>query len=211
MYKPTKRYEFKFQRSYFDVLNKIPKDKDKLNFLLAIINKQFLDQDPKELSFVSELSYESQRHFIEKSVKGYKDKMKTDLLGNPITDPTQGGAQGGSQDPSQQEQEQEKEKEQDVNLTKFLSWFNSSKKKHKGVEGKFKTLTKTDINNLKKLRAEYNAKDFEDAFIAMSKSKWVIDNNMLSPNHFLRNDNFNKYLNTEDNKTNKSLAERLKL
>ena len=81
--KHTKRQAFNFLRSYFDVLNKIPSDDDKLNFLLSVINKQFLDEDPTELNFIVELAYESQRHSIEKSVKGYKDKKKTDLLGNP--------------------------------------------------------------------------------------------------------------------------------
>lgn len=82
--KPTKRYEFKFQRSYFDVMNKLKDPNDRLQFLEAIINKSFLDEDPDDISLIADLAYESQRHFIEKSVKGYKDRMKTDLLGNPI-------------------------------------------------------------------------------------------------------------------------------
>ena len=120
MLKPTKRKAFNFLRSYFDVLNEIPEDKDKLAFLLAVINKQFLDEDPEGLDLLVSLSYESQRHAIESSVKGYKDKKKTDLLGNPLADPSQGGVQGGSvggsEDPCQQEEEEEKEKgeEQDV-------------------------------------------------------------------------------------------------
>lgn len=107
--KLTKRKAFSFLRSYFDVLNEIPEDKDKLDFLLSIINKQFLDENPKDLSFIVNLSYESQRHSIEQSVKGYKTKTKTDLLGNPLKDPKQDPCQGGKQDPSQQEKEKEKE------------------------------------------------------------------------------------------------------
>ena len=49
MTKPTKRKAFSFLRSYFDVLNEIPEDKDKLNFLIAVINKQFLNEDPDGL------------------------------------------------------------------------------------------------------------------------------------------------------------------
>ena len=115
--KKTKRHQFSFQRSCFDVLNEIPEDKDKLEFLLAIINKQFLDQNPKNLGFVANLSYQSQRHFIEKSVKGWMDRMKTDFLGNPITPPCQGvktpPTQGGNLPPTEQEQEQEKEQEKE--------------------------------------------------------------------------------------------------
>ena len=45
MVKPTKRKGFTFLRSYFDVLNELKEDDDKLDFLLAIINKQFFDEN----------------------------------------------------------------------------------------------------------------------------------------------------------------------
>jgi len=120
--KLTKRKAFNFLRSYFDVLNEIESDSDKLNYLLAVINKQFLDEDPKDLPFIANLCYESQRHAIETSIKGYKYQTKTDLQGNklnpiepakqdPMQDPMQGGRQGGMQAPSQQEKEKEKEKD----------------------------------------------------------------------------------------------------
>ena len=50
--KPTKRKAFNFLRSYYDVLNELGNDKDKLNFLLAILNKQFTDEDPNGLNFI---------------------------------------------------------------------------------------------------------------------------------------------------------------
>ena len=118
MFKPTKRKGFSFLRSYFDALNEIPTEKDKLDFLLSIINKQFLDEDPKDLDLIAKLSYQGQRHAIEKSVKGYKDKTKMDLLGNPIEDPTQGGSQGGYEHPSQQEKEEEQEEVQEEDEVK---------------------------------------------------------------------------------------------
>ena len=117
--KLTKRKAFNFLRSYFDVLNEIETDSDKLNYLLALINKQFLDEDPEGLSFIANLCYQSQRHSIETSIKGYKDKTKTDLQGNNLTpkqdpkqDPTQGGVKGGGVHPLQQEEEKEQEKEE---------------------------------------------------------------------------------------------------
>ena len=80
--------------------------------------------------------------------------------------------------------------------TAFLNWFNSMMLKHKGVQGKFRSLTKTDKNNLKNLRAAYeDLNDWEHAFISMTLSKWVIDNNKCTVDHFLRMDNFVKYLN----------------
>lgn len=110
--KLTKRKGFNFLRSYFDVLNQIPEDKDKLNFLLSIINKQFLDEDPKDLNFIVNLSYESQRHQIETSVKGYKSKTN-DLMQYPCQGGTEGACQGGYQDPYLQEEEKEEEKEEE--------------------------------------------------------------------------------------------------
>lgn len=108
--KPTKRKAFNFLRSYFDALNQIPEDNDKLDFLLAVINKQFLDEDPNNLNLIAKLSYEGQRHSIDKSIKGYKDKMKTDLLGNPLQGGYKGGGKHPKEHPLQQEKEQEKEK-----------------------------------------------------------------------------------------------------
>ena len=64
MIKKTKRKAFNFLRSYFDVFNELQNDKDRLSFLTSIINKQFLDEDPKGLNFISNLCYESQRHQI---------------------------------------------------------------------------------------------------------------------------------------------------
>lgn len=84
--KPTKRYSIKFQRSYFDVFNELQTDADKLAYVTAILNKSFCDEEPNGLEFVPKLAYESQRHFIEKSLKGWKDKAKTDTLGNPLID-----------------------------------------------------------------------------------------------------------------------------
>jgi len=46
--KLTKRKSFNFYRSYYDVFNELS-DEDKLNFIKALLDKQFLDQDPSKL------------------------------------------------------------------------------------------------------------------------------------------------------------------
>lgn len=115
--KPTKRMAFNFLRSYFDVLNKIEDDKQKLDFILAIINKQFLDEEPKGLDFLVDLCYESQRHQIEKSVNGWKTANKTDLQGNP-TPPLGSPPTPPKGLPHKEEQVQEEEKEQN-NISDF--------------------------------------------------------------------------------------------
>jgi len=81
---------------------------------------------------------------------------------------------------------------------KFLNWFNLKKQKHTGKIGRFKILTPGDDKNLKKLYKDYGAEEFEIAIKNLYKSKWAIENNMLTPSHYLRVENFNKYLNQSD-------------
>ena len=117
--KLTKRKAFNFLRSYFDVLNELKEDSDKLDFLMSIINKQFLDQDPKELGFIANLCYESQRHAIEKSVKGWITANKTDLEGNPIPPlPLPPTPPKGSPLPLPPKEEQVKEEEEEEEKVK---------------------------------------------------------------------------------------------
>ncbi len=105
MIKPTKRKAFNFLRSYFDVLNELKTDSDKLKFLTAIIDKQFLNKDPEKLNFVVNLCYESQRHQIESSVKGWERASKNTLSTTPPTTPLT-----TPPTPWQEEEEEEEEK-----------------------------------------------------------------------------------------------------
>jgi hypothetical protein len=135
MEKPTKRMAFNFLRSYFDVLNELDKDEDKLSFLMAIINKSFLDEDPKELNFIVKLCYQSQKHAIEKSVKGWLSANNTDLQGNPILQTPPSGLPSGSPStlpsgsPSVQEKEEGEEEEKEKQITKdqFLKLWNETR------------------------------------------------------------------------------------
>ena len=85
--KETKRKAFNFLRSYYDVYNQLENDSDKLSFLDSILNKQFLNEDPVNLEFIPKLCYESQRHAIESSVKGWLRVSNNNPLTNPPTDP----------------------------------------------------------------------------------------------------------------------------
>jgi len=116
---------------------------------------------------------------------------------------------------SQEEEEEEQEedtkkdskKEQKVDIKGFLKWFNEMKLKYTGSEGKFKVLKDTDINNLKKLKElNYHSTEWEHAFKMMCKSDWVKSNQMITPQHFLPNDNFSKYLNQVDTESKPKFA-----
>jgi len=135
--KKTKRKAFNFLRSYYDVYNKLNNDTDKLKFIELIFNKMFHDIDPdSNLNFSVDLAYESQRHQIEQSVKGYKSKTK---------DPMQGGCQGSCQDPYVQEEEKEQEEEEEkveYTIPSFNDFKNYALESSEG-------LFEIDINELK--------------------------------------------------------------
>jgi len=206
MIKPTKRKAFNFLRSYFDVLNELNNDKDRLNFLLSIINKQFLDEDPTNLNFIVNLCYESQRHPIEQSVKGWKRATNDTLATTPPTTL--------ATTPKEEEEEEEEEVKGKEQLylerkKKFIDWFNQQKKIKTGRKGTIKILSTTDDNNLKRLFKEYKIEDFKIALDNMFKSTWATTNGMCNITHLIRVDNFNKYLgqgvpNGESNGTGKT-------
>ena len=140
MIKPTKRKAFNFLRSYFDVLNTLEKDSDKLEFLISIINKQFLNEDPKDLGFIANLCYESQRHQIESSVKGWerasKEALSTTLPTTPSsTPPTTPKEEEG--EVQEEEEEEVKEKQKDFSdknillLKSHTNWKNLLLKTYK--------------------------------------------------------------------------------
>ena len=197
-HKPTKRRAFNFLRSYYDVLNELPKDKDKLDFIMSILNKQFIDQDPKELNFLVNICYQSQRHSIEQSVNGYKQKMKTDLLGNHIEGGTVGGAVGGKQAPLPQEEEEEKVQEKEktnIDSNKLLSVFNS-------ILGKKTRVVPDKANKQLKaaLKAGYSKDDIVTAITNASKDPHHVDSNYkyLTLEFITRPDKLDRFINMSD-------------
>lgn len=195
--KLTKRKGFNFFRSYYDVYNELS-DKDKVLFMDALLDRQFLGLKPTKLKGMSKFAYISQTNSIDSQVKGYEDKTGLKLT------PTVGGCQGVLYTPTEQVQEEVQEEVQDVKqktkkekIDGFLKWFNLEKQKHTGKLGRYKMLSKTDVNNLFRLLESYNYDDFKIAIPKMFKNEWAKETNNQTPTHFLRNDNFNKYLNTE--------------
>ena len=196
MIKLTKRKAFNFLRSYFDVLNEIPTDKDKLEFLMAVINKQFLDESPVNLSFISNLSYESQRHSIESSVKGFKTKMKVDLLGNPIIAGCQPPTEPPLKDPSIQEEEEGQEEEEveytkqtlnkskeEIDFKVLLEYINEKTGKN------YRTINNNVKNKFKaRLKDGYKKEDILNAINNAIKDPFHIEENLrfLKPEYFSR-------------------------
>jgi hypothetical protein len=103
MLKLTKRKGFNFFRSYYDVYNELETDADKVAFIDALLDRQFLGVKPTNLKGMAKFAYISQTNSIDSQVKGYEDKTKT------ILTPTVGGCVGGEVTPTVQVEEKEKE------------------------------------------------------------------------------------------------------
>jgi hypothetical protein len=97
MVKLTKRKGFNFFRSYYDVYNEL-NNNNKLQFINALLNKQFLGIEPDGLTGMAKFAYISQMNNINAQVKGFEDKTGIQLF-NP---PSQGGAVGGKITPTEQ-------------------------------------------------------------------------------------------------------------
>jgi uncharacterized phage protein (TIGR02220 family) len=198
--KLTKRKAFNFLRSYYDVLNELNDDKDKLSYLLAIMDKSFLDENPQGLSFLANLCYESQRHSIESSVNGWKRAEKTDLLGNPITTiettpMTTPTTTSPTTPKEEEEKEEEKEKEQLIDSSKLLSLYNSLLGKQARV---INSKTKTQIKQ--RLKEGYTKDDIVNAIRNASKDPHHIEFNYkyLTLEFITRPDKLDRFVNMGD-------------
>lgn len=88
------------------------------------------------------------------------------------------------------------EKQKELDTVFFLELFNRLKKEKKPLSTGTKTLTSTSKANLKKLvESGYKAPDFEAAINEMLNSKWVADTGNDTPEHVLRENNFQRYHN----------------
>lgn len=187
--KQTKRKAFNFLRSYFDVLNELDKDKDKLGFLMALINKQFLDEDPEELSFVVNLCYQSQRHQIESSVKGWKRATKDTLGTNPPTNPPT--------PPKEVEEEEKEEVQYSIDFSSLLDFINTTTKRS------FKTINKAVKKSyIARLKDGYTKDDIKQAIVNAVNTQYHKDNNnqYLTPEFFSRGATLDKYSQTAESK-----------
>jgi hypothetical protein len=101
------RQGFNFYVSYYEVAKELS-EKDRLKFLWAILEREFEGIEPS-LEGMAKFAYLSQKHSIDKQVKGYEDKTGEKLT--PTQGCSVGGTEGGSVGPSVQEKEKEKEKE----------------------------------------------------------------------------------------------------
>ena len=194
--KKTKRKGFNFFRSYYDVYNEL-ENNDKLLFIEALLDRQFLGKKPEDMKGMSKFAYISQLNSIDSQVKGYEDKLKSlnkDVLN---FDPWGGGAQGVNEKdltPTLQEKEkgEVKEEVQDVDTSakkpkidfdKLLSFINEQTGK------KFQVINqKTKDRYLAVLKEGYTQDNIRNAIVNACLDDYHKETNLkyLKPEYFSR-------------------------
>jgi hypothetical protein len=79
----------------------------------------------------------------------------------------------------------------------FLSWFNDSRTKLLQKPSNSNYLSSHDKNYLEILTNRYKGEDFGKAFHNLCNDKWANESNQIIPKHFLKPENFDKYLQIE--------------
>jgi uncharacterized phage protein (TIGR02220 family) len=186
---------FKFYKSYFDIAQELD-TKDRLAFYDALLNKQFLDIEP-DLKGLAKFAYISQKHNIDKQIKGWKDKMNIATI-DPITDPMQ----GGSVDPAiQLEVKEEVESKliskvvptSGIDTNKFVEYFNSV------ADRKFKPNDKIKAC-LKKAIKTYTKEELKKAIDNAHKDSYHLETNFkyLTPEYILRDKSLEIFINQKE-------------
>lgn len=227
--KLTKRKGFNFFRSYFDVYNELENDADKVAFMDALLERQFMGIKPKNLKGMAKFAYISQTNSIDNQVKGYEDKTKTRLDGSVYYKdgftPTEGvkntPTEGGCNTPSEQEKEEEKEKEELSNIKveaeddkvinisyseeDFIKNWNEVRTYFLGTPSNINKLKPEEGDLFFQAKNEFDKQDFHKALNGLFKQEKIPRDIMwFRPKHFL--DNIDVYIDANNNKRFKLYA-----
>lgn len=94
--KKTKRKAFNFYRNYYDVYCNLQTDAEKVAFMDALLDKQFLGIDPDDLPGTIKAPWFAIQHQVEQQINGYVNRTGRSLT-EGVTDPCQGAPQGACQ------------------------------------------------------------------------------------------------------------------
>ena len=197
--KKTKRKGFNFFRSYYDVYNELEKN-DKLLFIDALLDKQFLGIDPKGLKGMVNFAYISQMNSIESQVKGYEDKTKSRLDGRLYikgeNTPPEPPCYGVETPPTVQVEEKGKEEvevqdvKEVIDFKILLSFINKQTKRE------FKVINDSVKNKFKaRLKEGYSKEDISNTVINSCKDPFHKEHNFkyLTPEYFSRSATMDKF------------------
>lgn len=195
--KLTKRKGFNFFRSYFDVYNELEKDEDKLAFIDALLNRQFLGIIPNNLKGMAKFAYVSQTNSIDSQVKGYEDK--TGLKLTPCLPPTVGGSLPPCQQVEEEVEEKGKVEEEEEKPTPPNSFFSIDECKIKYLSNKrvLEAVSENPKNKISIIDFELRLKEFNQHLLENSiQTKEYSD----YCSHFLR---WHKKIKTQTQSTDK--------
>jgi len=166
------------------------------------------DENPKA-DFITELAFESIKQSLKRDLKKYENICnRNSINGSKGGRPKKpSGLLGNPKKTKKADSDSDSDSDSDIlfkeRKEKFILWFNQQRKVKTGKLGKVKMLSKTDTNNLKQLLKDYTIEEFQIAFNNMHLSPWAVENKQCNTSHFLRVENFNKYLNEGDKTTKK--------
>ena len=167
------RTGFNFYRSYYDVFNELP-EKEALKFIKALLDRQFTGKET-DLEGISKFAYISQKHSIDRQIKGFEDKTGVKLT--PTEPPCQPPTEHPYVPPCQQEkekgqekgQEKEKEKEKEKDIYRSFKHLSISNEEYLKLLEKYSKeeidQTLDDIENYK------NNKKYTSLYL--TANKWL--------------------------------------
>jgi len=181
-------------------------DVDKVKFMDALLDRQFLGVKPNNLDGMSKFAYISQTNSIDSQVKGYEDKTGTKL--NPLEVKPNTPTDGGTNTPTAQVQVEEKGKEQEkgeYTLYSEKDFLLDWKELREGLINKPTNVTKLSPREFV-LFAEVQSRNNRERIVqglkALFKQEVINFSSMQSrPQHFL--DNIDKYLTAFDERDTK--------
>ena len=84
----------------------------------------------------------------------------------------------------------------------FVDWFNECRK-YLNLKSNIKRLSQYEKADFNELVKDYNKEDFKNAFKSFSVDEYYLNNNLIFPKYFLKQETFIKYLNTDVKQTAK--------
>lgn len=98
-------------------------------------------------------------------------------------------------------EDKKREKEDNIyfNQESFIEWFNECRKYIK-LESNIKRLSRVEQELFSQLKDTYTKDEFKKAFKGICNDKYYSSNNLIFPIHFLKMENFNKFLNAPEEK-----------
>ena len=99
-------------------------------------------------------------------------------------------------DDNTQSKEKESKEDNYFNQETFLEWFNECRIYIK-LPSNIKKLSRVEQQLFSELKTTYTIEDFKTAIKGFSNDSYFVSNNMLFPIHFLKEENFTKFLNAK--------------